>query len=63
MGMLLPLVVSLFFYYRPVLSKKNLRRRLVEFFNQDCVNINFLLGFFTLLMATIAEGSCPKALE
>ncbi len=53
MGMLLPLVVSMFFYYRPlIVYKKSFRRRLVEFFNQDRANIHLLLGFSALLMAT-----------
>lgn len=53
MEMIMPLVLSLVFYYQPhVKYKKSLRQKVTDFFNQRQTNIHILLGFSAILIAT-----------
>jgi O-antigen ligase/Tfp pilus assembly protein PilF len=51
-GMIFPLALSLFLFYRPGFRYGALRERITEIFNQHVTNVHLLLGFSALLMAT-----------
>jgi len=53
MEMIVPVILGLFFYYRPeVPYRQSLRARLIEIFNQHRTNIHVLLGFAAILITT-----------
>jgi O-antigen ligase/tetratricopeptide (TPR) repeat protein len=52
MGMLFPLVLSQFLYYKPTITYASLRERVVEIFDQYKTNVYIVLGFFAVLTAT-----------
>jgi O-antigen ligase/Tfp pilus assembly protein PilF len=51
MGMIFPLALSLFLFYKPDFSYGSLRERLSGFFSQRMTNVHILLGFSSLLIA------------
>jgi O-antigen ligase/tetratricopeptide (TPR) repeat protein len=58
--MLLPLVVSLFIYYRPRHLSTSLRERTVEVFSSSRTNLHVLLGLSGVLLATSVFLSLSK---
>ena len=52
MGMVFPLILSLFLFYRPPSPDAPLRKRIAEAFNHPMTNIHLLLGFSAVLTAT-----------
>jgi O-antigen ligase/Tfp pilus assembly protein PilF len=51
MGMIFPVIMSLFLYYRPKGKRASFRERLVGIFTQPQSNISMLLGFSAVLTA------------
>jgi O-antigen ligase/Tfp pilus assembly protein PilF len=51
MGMIFPLLVSLFLYYKPEVKYGSLRERIVEVFNHKRTDIHILLGLAAILVA------------
>jgi len=52
MGMLFPLVLGLFLYYKPHVSYRSFREKIAELFNIKKTNIHILLGFSCILIGT-----------
>ena len=52
MEMLFPLVLGLFLVYKPRVSYKSFREKIVEIFNLERTNIHILLGFACVLIGT-----------
>jgi len=52
MGMLLPVVLSLFLFYKPSVANTSLRERIIELFNKQWTNTYLLLGFSAVLIGT-----------
>ncbi len=52
MGMLFPLVISLFLFNKPHVTHKSVRDKITEIFNLQRTNIYLLLGFSSILIAT-----------
>lgn len=50
-GMIFPLVLSVFVYFKPVFSYGSLRERTYEFFSQTMSNMHIILGFSAVLIA------------
>jgi O-antigen ligase/tetratricopeptide (TPR) repeat protein len=59
-GMLFPVVVSLFLCMKPAVCYTTLRERIVEFFSQFRSNIYVLLGFSSLLIAVSLFLCCSR---
>jgi O-antigen ligase/Tfp pilus assembly protein PilF len=51
MGMVFPLVISLFLFYKPDFRYESFRERLSDLFNQKVTNIHVLLGLSAALVA------------
>jgi len=51
MGMIFPVILSLFLLYRPPSKSAPLRKRIAETFNHPMTNIHLLLGFSAILTA------------
>jgi len=51
MGMIFPLSLSLFLYYKPKMHYASFRERMSELFNQRLTNVSILLGLSVLLIA------------
>lgn len=51
MGMVFPLVLTMFLFHRPDIAGETLRKRLHQFFSQDKTNLHLLLGFAAILIA------------
>ncbi|VVS95310.1 O-antigen ligase family protein [Desulfoluna spongiiphila] len=52
MGMVLPMVLGLYLYYRPQVRYGSWRERVVEFWNGAASHLHLLLGFTAVLMGT-----------
>ncbi|VFQ46563.1 O-antigen ligase family protein [Desulfoluna butyratoxydans] len=52
MGMVLPMVLGLYLYYRPQVRYGSWRERVVEFWNGAAGHLHLLLGFTAVLMGT-----------
>jgi O-antigen ligase/Tfp pilus assembly protein PilF len=52
MGMIFPLILSLFLHYRPRVRHASFRKRLINIFSDTQSNISLLLGFSAVLAAT-----------
>jgi O-antigen ligase/tetratricopeptide (TPR) repeat protein len=52
MGMIFPLVLSLFLFYKPHVMYSSLREKIAKMFNLNKTNIYILLGFSAVLIAT-----------
>ncbi len=59
-GMVLPLIVCLFIYYRPRYSCRSLRERVVEVFSSPMTNVHILLGSAALLVSASVFVSLSK---
>ncbi|MEW6109626.1 MAG: O-antigen ligase family protein [Nitrospirota bacterium] len=51
MGMIFPLVLTVFLYHKPAFSYGSLRERIYEIFSQKKTNAHILLGFSAVLIA------------
>lgn len=51
-GMIFPLVLSIFLFYKPDFSYGTFRERIYQVFNQKMTNTHILLGFSAILIAT-----------
>lgn len=52
MGMLFPVILSMFLYYKPTVRYGSLREKIVGVFDHDKTNLHLILGFLTVLIST-----------